>query len=256
MTAVVAVAAVMASRGLRTPTSGGMLGRIGLATFGDGGAPRDAQGDDPQSLGAVALVSGCHASQVYQWVSSPDKPSVTSSITLTVNRSVDDVARAVDPQSWSRCSRYFVKSYLAVDPGSSTADPTPDTPVTVGTAYPSTAVVPGTPYPSRLFFEYYDGHCSVGCWYKNLLDVRTWYEGTTGHSYHVHYDLHRYLAGTQPIKIDGGGLSVEPATGGASVNAWKTLQFDSTIVTGAAAAVFRQSNAAALLSEMVCCDVP
>jgi hypothetical protein len=210
-------------------------------------------------FGAVLLVSGCHTTKLSQWVSPPTKPSVTSWITISVNRTVDDLARSLDPQSWKQCSKLFVKSYLAVDPGTSTADPTADTPVTPGTAYPSTAVVPGTPYPWRLFFEHYDGHCPGGCWYKNLLDVRTWYEGTSPHTYRVRYELNRYLAGSMSLKIDGGGLSAEPitgGTGGATVNAWKTLQFDSTIGNAMIAAVLRQSEAAALITEMACCDVP
>lgn len=213
---------------------------------------------DRDRYGGALWVATCHPTKLYQWVSPPNKPSTTSSISLAVNRSVDDVARALDPQSWSSCSQLFRKAYLAAEPVGA-ADPAPDTPVAPGTAYPGTSVVPGTPYPSRLFFEHYDGRCSFGCWFKNLLDVRTWYEPlppSSDHRYRVRYDLHRFLSGTEVIKIDGGGLKVEPTTGGAAVTAWKTLQLQSVVATAVTAAVFRQSAASAMITEMACCEVP
>jgi hypothetical protein len=206
---------------------------------------------DRDRFGGALWVADCHPTKLYQWVSPPDKPSTTSSITLSVNRSVDDIARGLDPQSWSTCNQFFLKSYLAVEPVG-TADPAPDTPVAAGTAYPATA-------GSRLFFEHYDGRCSFGCWFKNLLDVRTWYESipsTSDHGYHIRYDLHRYLSGTESIKIDGGGFKAEPSTGGATVTAWKTLQFQSTVATAVTAAVFRQAAAAGVITDIACCDIP
>lgn len=266
MTAVVvALAVATASRWSRTPLR---APHLPLAPIDDRGLAeradpllREPGGDGASGRGrfvAAVPVSGCHGTLLYQWTSPATKPSVTSSMRVTINRPVADVARALDPQSWSQCSKFFVKSYLAVDPGAGTGDPTADTPVAPGTAYPSTAVVPGTPYPWRLFFEHYDGHCKTGaCWYRNLLDVRTWYEGS-GSSYHVRYDLHRYMSGTQRIKIDGGNLTVEPGStsGTADVTASKTLEFDSVLATGVAAAVFRQPDATKALTELACCDVP
>ncbi len=209
---------------------------------------------------AAGPVPGCTGIELYHWTGAPTTPTVTSSIQMRVNRPVADVARALDPQSWSQCNRYFVKSYLAVDPGpgSGSGDPTADTPVAPGTAYPSTAVVPGTPYPWRVFFEHYDGRCPMArCWYRNLLDVRTTYEAG-GTVYRVRYELHRFLSGSQPIEIDGGYLKVEPGTsaGTSIITASKTLGFRSVLATSVAAAVFAQPAATRALAAMACCDVP
>jgi hypothetical protein len=160
-----------------------------------------------------------------------------------IPRRMDDIARALDPQSWSEASDYFYRSYLVDAPSccppkgpgcpfkaKPPSDPYPGDPEE-GPERPR-----GKPYGTTAFFELFciGKHCpdcegdSKKCLaaFKNILCVDTRYvPGVTfsvftscADQYEVGYSLGGYLYGelngaeNQKINADGGTLSVRPAT--------------------------------------------
>jgi hypothetical protein len=172
-------------------------------------------------------------------------PPVEWSYDQFIPRRMEDIARALDPQSWSEASDYFYRSYLVDAPSccppnakpcsfktKSPPDPHAGDPVK-GVEHPR-----GKPYGSTPFFELFciGKHCpdckgvTKKCLaeFRNVLCVDTKYEpGVTfsvfascADRYKVGYELPQggYIYGEldgaedQKIKADGGTLSVRPAT--------------------------------------------
>src|SRR6266516_3970430 len=181
--------------------------------------------------------------------------AVVVSTTLAVDWDAKRVARAIDPQAWDQCSKFWQPApdgaYLAKD------DLSHDTDVPFGEAY-------GGSLGLKLLFERFQ--CVVsGCdaTFKNLLYVSTrWDTPTPGmNRYNVSYSLDRCVEGTvlkQPEKIavDQGDLTVEQGkAGGTTVTVYKKLTYENPALTGMAQAILAQTEAAAEFAEVVCCPV-
>lgn len=186
----------------------------------------------------------------------PNASHAAYTVKISVPRPVGDVAKAIDPQTWDHCSKFFCppeRTYLAhVD---SSGSPVTDPPLTFG-----------SDYSARTLYENFS--CPVkdcaNTTFKNILTVSA-YPLTPRRQ--VTYDKNRYLDGSADgwskeaveIIIDGGQLWAEPD----SVPGWtvayadKTLLFHSDFLTGGinGAWSLAQQELASEFAEMACCAI-
>jgi hypothetical protein len=246
----------------------------------------------------VDLTADCKA-RAREQLTAAAPPEVSDptrwSLDVLVPATVDQVARALDPQSWDRCSTLFTDTYLVETPTpccsatgpvvGCTAPPGPGDPP------PGPAEPVGKAYGYTPLFEHFclDGSCS-GCkgsttdcqaQFKNLLCVKTWYDrpvpmsclASCAESYAVDYKLARSLGGellgneNVGVTIDHGGLSVRRArpdeTTGLLGSDWsvvhgeKTLAVSSPFYSGAIDAYLPavMDEIKGELVEMACCRV-
>jgi hypothetical protein len=187
-------------------------------------------------------------------VAPADSPHAAFTVKIEVPRTVADVSKSIDPQSWDHCSKFFCppeRTYLAhLGAGNvPVADP---------------ALPPGSDYTKRTLYEHFS--CPLtdckNATFENLLNVNAY---SLSPRRQVTYDKHTYLKGSADgwsaaaveILIDGGQLWAEPAStpGSSVVYADKTLLFRSDILTGGVNAAFRikEYERAGELAEMACC---
>lgn len=193
-------------------------------------------------------------------VAPPNAPHASYTAKIRVPRPAKDVAKAIDPQSWDHCSKFFCfpeRAYLAhLDANKKpVADP---------------RLPPWTEYKGRTLFEKFtcplqDCHDTT---FENLLNVSA-YTLNTGFPirYQVTYSMHTYLDGYAngwpdkdvEILIDGGQLWAEPNTSGSGTIAYadKTILFANPILTGGVNGAFRvaQEELAREFAELACCQI-
>ena len=167
-------------------------------------------------------------------------PPIEWNFEILVPRSVPDIARALDPQSWNECSVMFRASHLVKTPSCCPKTDTADCSCQInpdGTPKPIDPPKPrGMPYDFNALYEHscYDAqdqcatcdYAGVSCDlnYKNLLCVRTRYDTAIGSSdllgavgrYDVDYHLGRSLAGELS---DGEGYLLDSDQGNLHVRA-------------------------------------
>jgi hypothetical protein len=162
----------------------------------------------------------------------PDRPEVRfeelengalrADYTMTLQRTVDQLRLALDPQSWPQCSDFF-RSTCIVDPGAGgtyVPDPTPP--------------APGSDY-ERLLFEHFvfDFVCEwVGL--RNILDIDSTPSSST--AYEVTYDLETSMSTELPTRKQAGGLSFDKGhlraneipgrSGWSALDLSKAIEFD------------------------------
>ena len=190
-------------------------------------------------------------------VSPASAPHAAYTVKIDVPRTVGETAKAIDPQSWDNCSKFFCppeRTYLAYLDANN--NPVMDP-----------ALPPGLNYCGRTLFEWFT--CSLAdcahTTFQNLLSVSAYYNPAT--HYQVNYGLRRFLKGSvdgwkpEDVKIivDAGQLWAEPnATGtGTTVYADKTVVFENEFVTGVynGALQVMQGELAGELAEMACCAI-
>lgn len=244
---------------------GANLGALRHAFEGHSGilGPRPAFAEPPETLvlgpgeresaaydlHANLSIPNCQTKRLLNWVGSIGASTVATS-SVWVQREVGDVAKALDPQAWDECSKFFDHTYLArKDPSGVVEVP----------------MVPfGTPYSTPTLFERFQC-ATTGCdaWFENLLYVTTWYEtpGVGQTKYAVSYGFNECLDGQvlkKPRKIiadDGDLWARQDPAGGTNVEVSKTIAFDSAGLTGIAEAALAHSEMAGELAELVCCGV-
>jgi hypothetical protein len=169
---------------------------------------------------------------------------------VKVRRRVIDVAKALDPQSWSRCSMLFEETYLAHWSGGVVRDP----PVPLSRPY-------GGALGPRSLFEHYVCRAS-GCdnvFFDNLLHVTTkWAGPEPGQGeYTVIYSLEKFIASSTPnatILRDEGTLWAEEGPDGETTAfVEKTIQYARPEHTAIAEAAFRAADLGGEAAALLCC---
>ncbi len=216
-----------------------------------------------------------------------DPPPVQWSYDVFVPRPVNDIARALDPQSWDLCSPFFTDTHLA-----STAGPCcPASPAASCSETGKRSEPAGKPYAAVLYEHFcIADDCSSPCPgphrcnidFENLLCVTTEY--TPGIScslfaacadrYDVDFDLASGISGEllgvepAPLITDEGHVSARRATAAetatlsgspwALVHVDKTLGFANPGQTGAVGKFLQilTDELAGQIVEQACCAVP
>jgi hypothetical protein len=213
-------------------------------------------------------------------------PPVAWSYDVSIPRNMEDVARALDPQSWDQCSPFFEDTHLA-----STASPC--CPTTSSCAETGVLSKPaGKPYNQAVLHERFciaddcgspcPGPNSCNVDFETLLCVTTEYDAWVPFScmlaradrYKVDYHLASWISGelfgAEKVAVitDQGSLSTrraaaaETATLGGSpwsvVHVDKTLDFANSGQTGAVGKFLQalQDELAGQIVEQACCEVP
>ena len=194
-------------------------------------------------------------------------PPVTSTaVTIWVPPPLDQVTPALDPQSWSRCSKFFKQSYLAKRDSS-------------GAIVADSPVPPGTPYgqtgDSRTLFEFFtcDGSGQM-CWFQNMLSVMTWDEtaptttatcplvDSPASRYNIYYSLSSPIGGAivgvkNTIRVDQGEGCAQDDSGGTVAYISKTLEVNNPvsngIYQGIASVTFAEMGEE--FAEILCCGM-
>jgi hypothetical protein len=175
---------------------------------------------------------------------------------ITVPRAVADVGKAIDPQTWDHCSKFFCfpeRTYLAHLDSTNKVITDPQLPF-------------GSLYSPRTLFERFT--CTVkdckNTTFQNLLHVEAY---DLAPRRQVNYGLEKYLDGSADgwskedveILIDTGQLWAEPDTtpGWTVTYADKTLLFKSDFLTGAVNGAWSlgQAELTGELAEMACCEI-
>jgi hypothetical protein len=206
-------------------------------------------------------VEGCPTENLKVIVPDDDLPEAFGLVSITVGKDITALARALDPQNWDECSKFFSppqRTYLAeLDANGQVVI---NTPIAPGTAY-------GGVLGKQTLFEHYT--CNVApcdAWFKNMLFVTTsWPPPNTpgSRTYSVIYSLSKWLEGevagvSSEIDIDDGGITAsEGSMGPVTVTATKTVKFVNPVLTGASAAILqvRTDEAAGELAEIACCPI-
>ena len=214
-------------------------------------------------------IPGCPTTNLDVAPADDDAPEASGTASIAIQKDVVSVAKALDPQSWDVCSKFFKppeRTYLAHE------DTTPEPVIPAGEAYG------GTKGTAELLFEWFtcpdtdpNGNpTGCGAWFKNLLSVSTfWPDQTTlGHrDYEVRFSFHKFLGGqvTALPKIDaeietddGGASAVEsPSPGPVTATGWKTLRFVNPGLTGAAKAIIdvMVDETTGEFAELACCPI-
>jgi hypothetical protein len=243
-------------------------------------APAAAGGDEPPLLLAQAATPTATATPTVTRTARPPDAACMSGKTITspasaqalpggkisikvtveVPRAVDDVARAIDAQSWDECGRLFKSTYLA-----QAVDGTYPTPG--GWALPATPQPPGSDYGAVLY-EFWSCWSKPRCnaWFMNLLDIDAVRTPATGalQRYDVGYRLRTCIdaatsSGPTALTGDNGHLIATRVDGGhTSVSMTKSLAFtsDTDGFRTYAAYVGAPTQVADSIAEIACCIVP
>lgn len=215
-----------------------------------------------------------------------DPPPVEWSYDVTIPRNVEDIARALDPQSWDLCSPFFKDTHLV-----STAAPC--CPTNSGCSETGARSEPaGKPYKDAVLYERFciADNCGIPCPgphmcdidFENLLCITTGYDPRIPFSflagcadrYDVDYHLASWISGellgVEPAAIitDRGHLSARRATDAekatltvgspwAMVHVDKVLDFTSSGHTGAVGKYLQvlTDELAGQIVEQSCCEV-
>lgn len=224
-------------------------GRLAIGVLLTACAPAVASG---------ASVPGC-APTTLGYNVDPATPLTVSATVLVHRASIGDVERALDPQNWDVCSKFWrppQRTYLATRSGSTiTQDP----------AKPS-----DLPYHHQFYEHFHSVACQKfpfpSCHtadFQNMLDIIS----TPGPSgYRADYlFVAPTIKGTidnlpVSITIDNGHISASP---GPTAGTWivegkKTLSFSSAVANTWAqiAFGFGMQELATEMTELACCDVP
>jgi hypothetical protein len=162
-----------------------------------------------------------------------------------VQRDVADVAKALDPQSWDQCSKFFSDTCLARRDAGGVIVEDPAEPL-------------GAAWKTRTLYEHFVcAATGCGAWFENLLFVTTWYEGSPNQSKYVaSYGFNSWLDGVAKITGDDGDLwARKDAAGGTIADSSKNIAFENPGLTGMAEAALAHSEMAGELAELVCCGV-
>jgi hypothetical protein len=205
----------------------------------------------------------CDYQKMQQSVSPVGSPTASYTVSVWVPRGLGDVAKAIDPQTWDHCSKYYCPpehTYLAHkdSKGNVVTDP---------------AHGPGGSYCDRTLYERF--FCPLqdckNATFENLLNVSTSYDSPSG-PYHVLYGLYEYLKGsidgydpsavrvlfdygqlraTEGLAPDGSGAR------GIIVYADKTLLLSSSWLTGVYHGAIRliEAELGGELAEIACCEI-
>lgn len=218
-------------------------------------------------------------------------PQSSWAFDIKVPRRFDDVARALDPQSWAKCSTFFRDSYFVTTPASC-CDPSAQDPSCTTTMGANGRPVPGTALPIGKPHDYlplYERLCvsndcdQCGKWpncqvnFENILCIKTSYQPSVFLScltpladrFDVDYRLGAWLKGEllavpgKMVITDQGTLSTTRLAGGPTTGDWSTvhvekqLSLQGSFDNGAARTYFT-----AMVDELsnqsidhACCDV-
>lgn len=213
-------------------------------------------------------------------------PPVNWRFEILVPKGVDDIALALDPQSWDQCIPFFEDTHLESTPACC-----PKTPASVCSITGDATEPAGKPYESTCLYERFcnGANCSAGCrgamrcdWsFENLLCVKAWYTPPVHLSclascadrydvdYHLAESLFGELMGTdgESITMDYGNLSAREATSAEKatlvgsewsvVTVSKTLDFAGSGYTGGVGTYLQgmQDELAWQTGEHACCVV-
>ncbi len=215
-----------------------------------------------------------------------DPPPVEWSYDVSIPRDMEDIARALDPQSWDQCSPFFKETHLA-----STASPCCPAASSCTETGPRSEPA-GKPYNQAALYERFcvADDCSSPCPgphkcdidFENLLCVTTEYDAwvpcscMVSHAdrYDVDYQLASWISGEllgiEPAAVitDEGRLSTRRATAAETakltgspwsvVHVDKTLDFANSGQTGAVGKFLQalKDELAGQVVEQACCEVP
>ena len=220
---------------------------------------------DP-ATGVDALTSTCALTweELYDDVYGAG-PTVSAVASIRIERPLAEVAKALDPQSWGKCSKFYEPGATYLITGNVT-DPltcpaTPDKPMTLGTPY------------HRALYEHFT--CVKGCDanFQNLLAIKTFYDnpdatpctGAGGTNpctrYRVDFGLKTVCAAQLSnekvnLTTDQGELqaTIDPKDPRwTRVYFVKRLSFGDPVFNGAMEAVLENTELAGELGEFACC---
>jgi hypothetical protein len=196
-------------------------------------------------------VSGCKTTTL-KTDSSDSGPTATVYVEIAVDRALDDVARALDPQKWDQCSKFFKppeNTYLAT---LQNGLPVPAKVIGAGTAY-------GTATKTTLFEHFECGIVGCPTWFENMLGVETVRDVTTNgyRRYSAFYYLDQAIAGTGKLAIDQGhSIALEESANLTKVEGKKSIAMAQPGTNGVVAGSLLHAELAGELAEIVCCVVP
>ncbi len=212
---------------------------------------------------AVGGVPGCATRNLEKDVETGSDDVVRAWVSIEVQRNIDDVARAIDPQSWSACMPLVFPHSFIASPGVNGSYPSnPD-----GSAHPLPDPPPVGSTWSGIFYEHF--RVEFMSWFRNLIAADA--QHTPGESYSLRYMLYRSNqsrvigSGVRPggISVDEGSASIVPAgtPGWSTYTGTKAIQLQERFPLYSAKELnlFAHVGLEMMMSGMslwVCCDVP